>query len=167
MKQDATTTIEKLGRRLTRRADWAMGLGGPGVMGAAVAPLPPPCLVSLLPFPSSASALLLPVPMSVKSSVELSTFPAVLLFAPLFRLGLNVASTRLILSEGRAGRIISAFGHFVVGDNLAVGLIVFLILVVIQFVVITKGAGRISEVAARFVLAAMPGKQMAVDADQL
>jgi flagellar biosynthesis component FlhA len=77
---------------------------------------------------------------------ELSTFPTILLFATLFRLGLNVASTRLILSEGRAGPIIQAFGHFVVGDDLTSGLIVFLILVVIQFVVITKGAGRISEV---------------------
>jgi flagellar biosynthesis protein FlhA len=83
----------------------------------------------------------------------------------LFRLGLNVASTRLILTEGEAGAIIAAFGHYVVGDNLAVGLVIFLILVVIQFVVITKGAGRISEVAARFVLDAMPGKQMAIDAD--
>src|SRR5262245_20863864 len=165
MKQDATTTIEKLGRFLTRWADWAMGLGVLGLMVTLLVPLPAPVLDILLAFNISISVLILLVTMSVKSSVELSTFPAVLLFATLFRLGLNVASTRLILSEGRAGRIISAFGHFVVGDNLAVGLIVFLILVVIQFVVITKGAGRISEVAARFVLDAMPGKQMAIDAD--
>src|SRR5262245_63824680 len=165
MKQDATTTIEKLGRFLTRWADWAMGLGVLGLMVTLLVPLPAPVLDVLLAFNISISVLILLVTMSVKSSVELSTFPAVLLFATLFRLGLNVASTRLILSEGRAGRIISAFGHFVVGDNLAVGLIVFLILVVIQFVVITKGAGRISEVAARFVLDAMPGKQMAIDAD--
>jgi len=165
MKQDATTTVEKLGRFLTRWADWAMGLGVLGLMVTLLVPLPAPVLDVLLAFNISISVLILLVTMSVKSSVELSTFPAVLLFATLFRLGLNVASTRLILSEGRAGRIISAFGHFVVGDNLAVGLIVFLILVVIQFVVITKGAGRISEVAARFVLDAMPGKQMAIDAD--
>src|SRR5262245_8475008 len=165
MKQDATTTIEKLGRFLTRWADWAMGLGVLGLMVTLLVPLPAPVLDVLLAFNISISVLILLVTMSVKSSVELSTFPAVLLFATLFRLGLNVASTRLILSQGRAGRIIGAFGHFVVGDNLAVGLIVFLILVVIQFVVITKGAGRISEVAARFVLDAMPGKQMAIDAD--
>jgi flagellar biosynthesis protein FlhA len=165
MTKDATTTVERLGRFLTRWADWAMGLGVLGLMVTLLVPLPAPVLDVLLAFNISVSVLLLLVTMSVKSSAELSTFPAVLLFATLFRLGLNVASTRLILSEGRAGQIISAFGHFVVGDNLAVGLIVFLILVVIQFVVITKGAGRISEVAARFVLDAMPGKQMAIDAD--
>jgi len=165
MKPDTTTTVERLGRFLTRWADWAMGLGVLGLMVTLLVPLPAPVLDILLAFNISISVLLLLVTMSVRSSAELSTFPAVLLFATLFRLGLNVASTRLILSEGRAGRIISAFGHFVVGDNLAVGLIVFLILVVIQFVVITKGAGRISEVAARFVLDAMPGKQMAIDAD--
>jgi flagellar biosynthesis protein FlhA len=103
--------------------------------------------------------------MNVRASADLSTFPTVLLFATLFRLGLNVASTRIILSEGRAGTIIHAFGDYVVGDDMMVGIIVFLILIVIQFVVITKGTGRISEVAARFVLDAMPGKQMAIDAD--
>ncbi len=165
MKHDSATTVERLGRFLTRWADWAMGLGVLGLMVTLLVPLPAPLLDVLLAFNLTISVLVLLVTMSVRSSAELSTFPAVLLFATLFRLGLNVASTRLILSEGRAGQIISAFGHFVVGDNLAVGLIVFLILVVIQFVVITKGAGRISEVAARFVLDAMPGKQMAIDAD--
>jgi flagellar biosynthesis protein FlhA len=165
MTNDANTTVGRLGRFLTRWADWAMGLGVLGLMVTLLVPLPAPVLDVLLAFNITVSVLLLLVTMSVKSSAELSTFPALLLFATLFRLGLNVASTRLILSEGRAGKIISAFGHFVVGDNLAVGLIVFLILVVIQFVVITKGAGRISEVAARFVLDAMPGKQMAIDAD--
>src|SRR5215510_3105434 len=166
MKQDTTTTtIERLGRFLTRWADWAMGLGVLGLMVTLIVPLPPAVLDVLLAFNISVSVLPLLVTMSVKSSAELSTFPAVLLFTTLFRLGLNVASTRLILSEGRAGQIITAFGRFVVGDDLTVGLIVFLILIVIQFVVITKGAGRISEVAARFVLDAMPGKQMAIDAD--
>jgi flagellar biosynthesis protein FlhA len=161
----SSSAVERFGRLLTRWADWAMGLGVLGLMVTLIVPLPPLVLDLFLAFNITASVLILMVTMSVKSSAELSTFPAVLLFATLFRLGLNVASTRLILSEGRAGRIITAFGHFVVGDNLTVGLIVFLILVVIQFVVITKGAGRISEVAARFVLDAMPGKQMAIDAD--
>ena len=111
------------------------------------------------------SLMLLLVTMNVKSSAELTTFPTILLFSTLFRLGLNVASTRLILSGGEAGSIITAFGNYVTGDNLTVGLVVFLVLIVIQFVVITKGSGRISEVAARFVLDAMPGKQMAIDAD--
>jgi flagellar biosynthesis protein FlhA len=161
----SASAVERLGRFLSRWADWAMGIGVLGLMVTLLVPLPPQLLDLLLAFNITASVLILLVTMSVKSSAELSTFPAVLLFTTLFRLGLNVASTRLILSEGRAGEIITAFGHFVVGDDLTVGLIVFLILVVIQFVVITKGAGRISEVAARFVLDAMPGKQMAIDAD--
>ena len=160
-----TAPIERVGQFLARWADWAMALGVMGLMVTLLVPLPTGVLDVLLAFNITLSILLLLVTMSVKSSAELSTFPTVLLFATLLRLGLNVASTRLILSEGRAGRIINAFGHFVVGDDLTVGLIVFLILVVIQFVVITKGAGRVSEVAARFVLDAMPGKQMAIDAD--
>ena len=164
-KKQGGVTVEGFGRFLTRYADWAMAVGVLGMMVTLLVPLPPQVLDVLLAFNLTVSVLLLLVTMSVKSPAELSTFPAVLLFATLFRLGLNVASTRLILSEGRAGEIITAFGHFVVGDDLMVGIIVFLILVVIQFVVITKGAGRISEVAARFVLDAMPGKQMAIDAD--
>ncbi len=163
--QSGASAVERLGAFLTRWADWAMGLGVLGLMVTLLVPLPPQVLDLLLAFNITISVLLLLVTMSVKSSAELSTFPAVLLFTTLFRLGLNVASTRLILSEGQAGEVITAFGHFVVGDDLMVGMIVFLILVVIQFVVITKGAGRISEVAARFVLDAMPGKQMAIDAD--
>ena len=97
--------------------------------------------------------------------LQFSVFPSLLLVATLFRLGLNVSSTRLILLHGDAGEVISAFGSFVVGGNVVVGLVVFLILVVIQFVVITNGAGRVAEVAARFTLDAMPGKQMAIDAD--
>ncbi|MEQ1890969.1 MAG: flagellar biosynthesis protein FlhA [Planctomycetota bacterium] len=164
-KKQGGVSVESFGRFLTRYADWAMGVGVLGLMVTLLVPLPPQALDILLAFNITISVLLLLVTMSVRSAAELTTFPAVLLFATLFRLGLNVASTRLILSEGRAGEVIQAFGHFVVGDDLLVGLIVFLILVVIQFVVITKGAGRISEVAARFVLDAMPGKQMAIDAD--
>jgi len=155
----------KLGLWLARYSDWVMGVGVIGLMITLLTPLPPGILDVLLAFNVTASLLILLVAMNVKGSTELSTFPTILLLATLFRLGLNVASTRLILSEGRAGTIISAFGRYVVGDNMTVGLIVFLILIVIQFVVITKGAGRISEVAARFVLDAMPGKQMAIDAD--
>ena len=103
--------------------------------------------------------------LSAKESIELSTFPSLLLFVTLFRLSLNVGTTRLILLHGDAGQIIETFGHFVAGGSLAIGIVVFLILVVIQFVVITKGSDRISEVAARFNLDAMPGKQMAIDAD--
>ena len=161
----ARTGVEQLGGFLARYSDWVMGIGVLGLMVTLITPLDPAVLDVLLAFNIMCSLVLLLVTMSVRTSGELSTFPTILLFATLFRLGLNVASTRLILSEGTAGSIIKAFGHYVVGDNLAVGMVVFLILIVIQFVVITKGAGRISEVAARFVLDAMPGKQMAIDAD--
>jgi flagellar biosynthesis protein FlhA len=109
--------------------------------------------------------LLMMVVLSVKSPLELSTFPSLLLIGTLFRLALNVASTRLILLNAYAGRIIESFGQFVVGGQMVVGLIIFLIIIVIQFIVITKGMERISEVAARFTLDAMPGKQMSIDAD--
>jgi flagellar biosynthesis protein FlhA len=142
-----------------------MGLGVLGLMVTLIIPVPPMVLDVLLTINIAFSLLMLLVTINVTNTAELSTFPTILLFATLYRLGLNVASTRLILSGGEAGAIITAFGHFVVGESLAVGLIVFLILVIIQFVVITKGAGRISEVSARFVLDAMPGKQMAIDAD--
>jgi flagellar biosynthesis protein FlhA len=103
--------------------------------------------------------------MYTREALEFSSFPTVLLFTTLFRLAINISVTRLILTRGDAGSVIHAFGHFVVGGNLVVGIVVFLILVVIQFVVITSGAGRVAEVGARFTLDAMPGKQMAIDAD--
>ena len=105
------------------------------------------------------------ITLSAKEALDLPTFPSLLLFVTLFRLSLNVASTRLILLQGDAGKIIQTFGGFVAGGSFVVGLVIFLILVVIQFIVITKGAERISEVSARFTLDAMPGKQMAIDAD--
>lgn len=151
--------------RLKRASDWLMGFGVLGLLLTLVAPLPPLFLDLLLALNLSAAVMLLMVTMHVRASVELSTFPSILLFATLFRLGLNVASTRLILTGGEAGHVIQAFGQYVTGDNLGVGLVVFLVLIIIQFVVITKGSGRVSEVAARFVLDAMPGKQMAIDAD--
>ena len=157
--------VQQVGGFIARYGDWIMGLGVLGLMITLLVPLAPGMLDVLLAVNIMASLLMLLVTMNVRQSAELSTFPTILLFATLFRLGLNVASTRLILSEGKAGSIITAFGSYVVGDDMTVGVIVFLILIVIQFVVITKGAGRISEVAARFVLDAMPGKQMAIDAD--
>jgi len=150
---------------LKRYADWIMGLGVLGVVLTLVSPIPPALLDILLAINIATSILLLLLTMNTRAAADLSVFPTLLLFATLFRLGLNVASTRLILSGGDAGAIIKAFGDYVCGDNLTVGIIVFLILVIIQFVVITKGSGRISEVSARFVLDAMPGKQMAIDAD--
>ena len=103
--------------------------------------------------------------MSSRDPLEFSIFPSLLLLITLLRLGLNVSSTRLILSTGHAGQVIAAFGNFVIGGNFVVGLVIFLILVVINFMVITKGAGRVAEVAARFTLDAMPGRQMSIDAD--
>lgn len=135
------------------------------VLATLIIPLPTLLLDVLLACSISLSVAVLVVTLSSKEALELSTFPSLLLFVTLFRLSLNVASTRLILLQGNAGKIIQTFGGFVAGGSFVVGLVIFLILVVIQFIVITKGAERISEVAARFTLDAMPGKQMAIDAD--
>lgn len=161
----ANAGLHKTAGALTKYSDWILGLGVLGVVLTLVSPIPPIALDLLLAVNITGALLLLLVTMNARSAIELSVFPTLLLFATLFRLGLNVASTRLILSGGNAGSIITAFGSYVTGDNLTVGMVVFLVLVIIQFVVITKGSGRISEVAARFVLDAMPGKQMAIDAD--
>src|SRR5882672_4868204 len=165
MATQTNSPVMQVGGLIRRYADWMLGLGVLGLVLTLVSPLPPALLDILLATNLTLSLLLLLVTMNTRQSSEFSVFPTLLLFATLFRLGLNVASTRLILAGGNAGRIISAFGDYMCGDNLTVGLVVFLILVIIQFVVITKGSGRISEVAARFVLDAMPGKQMAIDAD--
>ncbi|TAJ21877.1 MAG: flagellar biosynthesis protein FlhA [Planctomycetota bacterium] len=162
---DTTAGAQSLGERILRRADWLLAIGVLGLILTLITPIPPLLLDLLLALNISLSLLLLLVTMNVRKTSELSTFPTLLLFATLFRLGLNVASTRLILTDGEAGHVIEAFGRSMVGGNLAVGLVVFLILVIIQFIVITKGSGRVSEVAARFILDAMPGKQMAIDAD--
>ena len=161
----AGSAFERFGILLRKHSDWVLGLGVLGLMVTLVTPVPPGLLDLLLALNITMAVLLLMVTMNARDSIELSVFPTILLFTTLFRLGLNVASTRRILMGGEAGRIITAFGEYVGGSNLAVGLVVFLILIVIQFVVITKGSGRVSEVAARFVLDAMPGKQMAIDAD--
>jgi flagellar biosynthesis protein FlhA len=127
--------------------------------------MPTPILDMMLAASISLSIAVLIITLFSKEALELSTFPSMLLFITLFRLSLNVASTRLILLQGDAGKIIHTFGEFVAGGSFVVGMVIFLILFIIQFIVVTKGAERISEVSARFTLDAMPGKQMAIDAD--
>ncbi len=151
--------------RFGRQADIYMALAVIGILVVLVIPVPPKVLDVLLAFNISFSIMILLTTLYITRPLELSVFPGMLLVITLLRLSLNVASTRLILGEAYAGEVINAFGNFVVKGNYVVGFIIFLILIVIQFVVITKGAGRISEVAARFTLDAMPGKQMAIDAD--
>jgi len=140
------------------------------VLAMMVLPLPPFMLDLFFTFNISMSIMILLVAMFTKKPLDFAAFPAVLLFATLLRLALNVASTRVVLLHGHqgpdaAGKVIESFAHFLVGGNFAVGVVVFVILVVINFIVITKGAGRIAEVGARFTLDALPGKQMAIDAD--
>lgn len=140
------------------------------ILAMLVLPLPPFALDMLFTFNIALSIMVLLVSLSTKKALDFAAFPTVLLLSTLLRLSLNVASTRVVLLEGHtgpdaAGKVIEAFGHFLVGGNYTVGIIVFVILVVINFIVITKGAGRIAEVSARFTLDAMPGKQMAIDAD--
>ncbi|MBL8752592.1 MAG: FHIPEP family type III secretion protein, partial [Planctomycetes bacterium] len=136
-----------------------------GILAVMLVPLPPVLIDALLCVNITTSLLILMAVLGAGRPVEFSTFPSVLLFTALFRLSLNVSSSRLILLEGHAGDVIRSFGSFVVGGQPLVGIVVFLVLVVIQFIVITKGQNRISEVAARFALDAMPGKQMSIDAD--
>src|SRR4051794_555425 len=150
------------------------GLAGPiliiMILSMMVLPLPAFLLDLLFTFNIAMSVMVLLVSMYTMKALDFAAFPAVLLFSTLLRLSLNVASTRVVLMHGHtgpdaAGKVIEAFGHFLVGGNFAVGVMVFIILVLINFMVITKGAGRIAEVGARFMLDAMPGKQMAIDAD--
>ena len=140
------------------------------MLAMVVLPLPPFVLDVLFTFNIALSVMVLIAVFSVRKPLEFAIFPTVLLMATIFRLALNVASTRVVLMDGHtgtaaAGHVIESFGEFVIGGNYAVGLVVFIILTIINFVVITKGAGRVSEVTARFTLDAMPGKQMAIDAD--
>ncbi len=136
-----------------------------GIVVMMVVPLPSVVLDVLLAVNITGSVLIMLVSLRVTRPLDFAVFPSLLLVATLFRLALNVSATRLVLLDGFAGKVIDAFGHFVVGGSIVVGLVIFLILIVIQFVVITNGAGRVAEVAARFTLDAMPGKQMAIDAD--
>ena len=160
--------------RLMLNGHQSKGLVGPVliilILSMMVLPLPPFLLDLLFTFNIALSIMVLLVSMYTMKALDFAAFPVVLLFTTLLRLSLNVASTRVVLMEGHtgpdaAGKVIEAFGHFLVGGNFAVGIMVFVILVVINFMVITKGAGRIAEVGARFTLDAMPGKQMAIDAD--
>ena len=160
-----STGLNPLNTPLAAYSNIILAFGLVAVLATLIIPLPTPLLDMLLACSISLAVAVLIVTLSSKEALELSTFPSLLLFVTLFRLSLNVASTRLILLYGNAGKIIQTFGDFVAGGSLVVGLVIFLILVVIQFIVITKGAERISEVAARFTLDAMPGKQMAIDAD--
>jgi len=148
-----------------KRSELLLSVALLGLLVVFLVPLPPFLLDLLLAFNLSATVLLLLITLTVRQPLEFSTFPSLLLLLTLYRLALNVATTRLILLNGHAGEIVQAFGQIVVGGNLVVGMVIFLILIVIQFVVITKGAGRVSEVAARFTLDSMPGKQMAIDAE--
>lgn len=150
---------------LTKYSDIMVAVGVIMIVVMMIIPLPTWLLSLLIVFNISLALIILLVAMYNEDPLQFSIFPALLLIMTLFRLALNVSSTRLILLEGDAGEVIEQFGNFVVGGNPIVGLIVFLILVLIQFIVITKGSERVAEVAARFTLDAMPGKQMAIDAD--
>jgi len=152
------------------RGDVAVGIGVVFLIVLLIVPLPSVLLDFMLAISISTSVLILMSALFMKKPLEFSSFPSILLVTTLFRLGLNIASTRLILGHGHegtnaAGEIIHAFGEFIMGGNFVIGLIVFIILIIVNFVVITKGSTRIAEVAARFSLDAMPGKQMAIDAD--
>jgi flagellar biosynthesis protein FlhA len=166
-------TLTRLQAQLFSGTQWK-GLAGPVlivlILSMMVLPLPAFLLDLLFTFNIAMSVMVLLVSMYTMKALDFAAFPAVLLFSTLLRLSLNVASTRVVLMHGHtgpdaAGKVIEAFGHFLVGGNFAVGVMVFIILVLINFMVITKGAGRIAEVGARFMLDAMPGKQMAIDAD--
>ncbi len=153
------------GNDANKYGDLLVGGGVLLILALMVVPLPTPILDLLLVFDMMLALVVLLLTVYVAKPVELSVFPSVLLLSTLLRLSLNVASTRLVLLHGYAGSVIAAFGSFVVGGNYAVGLVIFVIITVIQFMVITKGAGRIAEVAARFTLDGMPGRQMSIDAD--
>ena len=151
--------------RISEYTDVLFALSVIGMISVMIIPMPPGLLDILLAFNIAFSLIVLLMTIYITNPLQLSVFPGLLLVLTLFRLSLNVASTRLILGEAYAGEVINAFGQFVVKGNYILGMVVFLIIVIIQFVVITKGAGRVAEVAARFTLDAMPGKQMSIDAD--
>ena len=165
-------TLPNLGEigSILKRGDLALAIGVMAILVVLILPLPPILLDLALAISITLSVLILMTALFIQAPLEFSAFPTVLLISTMLRLALNLASTRLILSHGHegtaaAGHVIEAFGNFVMGGNFVIGIIVFTILVIVNFVVITKGSGRIAEVAARFHLDAMPGKQMAIDAD--
>src|ERR1700743_2534038 len=158
------------GKDLLKRSDLGLAVGIMAILIVLILPLPTWMLDVFLAFSLSISILILMTCVFIKKPLEFSSFPAVLLVTTMMRLALNLASTRLILGHGSegtdaSGYVIQAFGKLIMQGNFVIGLTVFAILVIVNFVVITKGSGRIAEVAARFTLDAMPGKQMAIDAD--
>ncbi len=165
----ALPTFGQMGT-MARRPDLLLAIGVVGILVVFIMPLPPLVLDMLLAVSIILSVLVLMTALFIEEPLEFSSFPTVLLVVTMLRLALNIASTRLILTHGHegthaAGHVIEAFGGFIMGGNFVIGVIVFVILVLVNFIVITKGSGRIAEVAARFTLDAMPGKQMAIDAD--
>jgi flagellar biosynthesis protein FlhA len=152
-------------RKLLGHSDMVGALAVVMVVVMLVVPLPPPLLDVMITMNISIALAIVVATMYLNKALDFSAFPSLLLLTTMFRLAINVSVTRLVLTKGDAGSVVRAFGQFVVGGNVVVGLVIFLILVVIQFVVVTNGAGRVAEVAARFTLDAMPGKQMAIDAD--
>jgi flagellar biosynthesis protein FlhA len=167
-----TLTLSTIRQNLSRY-DLA-GLGVPAlvlmIMAMLVVPMPPLLLDILFTFNIVIGLVIIMIAIGTRKPLEFSSFPSVLLFATMLRLALNVASTRVVLVNGHegpeaAGKVIAAFGEFVIGGNYVVGFIIFVILMIVNFFVVTKGAGRVSEVNARFTLDAMPGKQMSIDAD--
>src|SRR4051794_7829623 len=156
-----TDMMQKLGKYTDLIAAGVVVL----VVVMLIIPLPPMLLDLLITLNISCALAIVVTTLYVKKALEFSVFPSLLLITTLFRLAINISVTRLILLHGDAGHVVEAFGKFVIGGNVVVGLVVFLILIVIQFVVVTNGAGRVAEVGARFTLDAMPGKQMAIDAD--
>ncbi len=143
----------------------AVPIGVVAIVLMLVVPMPAALMDLLIGLNLAVALLVLLVAMQIRKPLDFAVFPSLLLIATLFRLALNVSSTRLVLTDGYAGKVIEAFGHIVISGSLVVGLVIFVILTVVQFVVITNGAGRVAEVGARFTLDAMPGKQMAIDAD--
>jgi flagellar biosynthesis protein FlhA len=157
--------IALLRNHLRKQSDLVLVLGVIGILLVLISPIPPYLLDLLLIVNISTALAILLLTFYVEKPLQFSTFPSILLLATLFRLSLNVAATRLILSDGAAGKVIAAIGNHVVAGNYIVGLIIFLVLIVVQYVVVTNGAQRVAEVAARFTLDGMPGKQMSIDAD--
>jgi len=162
--------LQSIFHAVAKRGDIMMALGVVAILVVLILPMPTWLLDASLAFSITFAVLILMTVLFIERPLEFSTFPTILLLATMIRLSLNLASTRLILANGHtgidaAGQVIKAFGDFVMGGNFVIGIIVFIILVLVNFIVITKGSGRIAEVSARFSLDAMPGKQMAIDAD--
>src|SRR5579864_8646365 len=152
-------------RKLLKHTDLVAAVAVVVVVTMLIIPLPSMLLDLFITINISAALAVVISTMYLSKPLEFSAFPSLLLLTTMFRLAINVSVTRLILTKGDAGSVVKDFGQFVVGGDVVIGLVIFLILVVIQFVVVTNGAGRVAEVAARFTLDAMPGKQMAIDAD--